>query len=502
MDGKQLLKRYDRAMQEMQFYRSQCYHLEGELRVTRPAVYRAQERINSLEERVQELSDENKVLKKRLAELSGKLDQRLQAVPAFVKANVAVQGRKRPGRKVGHDAAFRPVPQKIDQHIDVPVPRNRQGMASCPHCHAQLLDVQKHERIMEDLEPAKTVVKCYHTVSGYCPGCRRRIESRAPEQPPAAGVSATQIGPNALATAALMRVQYRLPYRLISRLMADLPGLSLSAAAVARQVQRMGRWLEGEYDRLRVFLRFSPVVHMDETSWRVDGHNQWLWTLLDPRHTLFHIDKSRGQKVVKKLLGEVFGGTLVSDFYSGYGAIHCRKQKCLVHLLRELRDTSAKSAAFAQGPFCRRLKRLVKELLLLRKEKKKLKAQVYAARGRRLEERLRELAQSSWEEAEAKRLAGRLRRYEKELTVFLWDEAVEADNNAAERSLRPAVVMRKITGGSRSERGARATAVLMSVVRTAVQQQRPLFETIKTLLMNAWAGKNPGLLTDILVQPP
>ena len=61
-----------------------------------------------------------------------------------------------------------------------------------------------------------------------------------------------------------------------------------------------------------------------------------------------------------------------------------------------------------------------------------------------------------------------------------------------------AVVMRKITGGSRSERGARATAVLMSVIKTAQQQNRPLFETIKTLLMNAWAGKNPGLLTDVL----
>ena len=82
--------------------------------------------------------------------------------------------------------------------------------------------------------------------------------------------------------------------------------------------------------------------------------------------------------------------------------------------------------------------------------------------------------------------------------MFLWDDAVAPDNNAAERALRPAVVMRKVTGGSRSVRGARATAVMMSMVRTAVQQQRPLFETIRTLLMNAWAGVNPGLLTDVL----
>ena len=81
----------------------------------------------------------------------------------------------------------------------------------------------------------------------------------------------------------------------------------------------------------------------------------------------------------------------------------------------------------------------------------------------------------------------------------IWEDAVHGTNNAAERALRPAVVMWKITGCSRSERGARATAILMSVLRTARQQNRPLFETIKTLLMNAWAGKNPGLLTDVLI---
>lgn len=111
---------------------------------------------------------------------------------------------------------------------------------------------------------------------------------------------------------------------------------------------------------------------------------------------------------------------------------------------------------------------------------------------------MRALAQTSWQEADADRIAARLRKHEGELTVFLWEPAVAPDNNAAEQALRPAVVLHKITGGSRSQRGARATAVLMSVVRTALQQDRPLLETIRTLLKNAWAGINPGLLTDVL----
>ncbi len=497
MDGKEL-KRYNEIMGQMQHYRSQCYHLEGELRYVRPELYRAHQKIGDLQDRVESLRQQNQVLQKRLAELTQKLDHQPRAIPAFVKPSLPRKTRKRPGRKAGHEPAHRPIPEKIDTHIDVPVPVDGGGVASCPHCHTQLAEVREHDRIVEDIIPAKVTTTCYHTISGYCPSCRKRIESRAPEQPPAADVPQAQLGINVLATAALMRVQYRLPYRLITQLMADLPGLTIAPGTVARQIERMGRWLEGEYDRLRIFLHHSPAIHMDETGWRVNAENRWLWAMLDEKHTFYHIDRSRGNKVVRKLLGDVFGGVLVSDFYSAYSRMGCRKQKCLVHLLRELRDTAARSPAFAAGSFRRRLKRLIKELLLLRKQKAKMKRARYVTCGQRLEERLKELAETKWEEPHATRIGKRLRKHQKELTLFLWEDAVDGTNNAGERALRPAVVMRKITGGSRSERGAKATAVLMSVLRTARQQNRPLFETIRTLLMNAWAGKNPGLLTDVL----
>jgi transposase len=494
------LARYDDLKNQLQFYRGQCQDLECELRAIRPEVYQAYQKIDRQEKRLNKLEAENIALRKELAGIKEKLHQQPKVLPTFVKANVPKdKPRLRPGRKVGHAAALRPMPEKIDEYIDVPVPRDATGTACCPHCSVQLAEVEKHDRIVEDIIPAKVIARCYHTISGYCPGCRKRVESRAPEQPPAVDLPHGQIGINALTTAALLRVEYRLPYRLSTQLLADLPGLTVSPGAVTKQIRRMSQWLEGEYNRLQVFLRCAPAVHMDETSWRVNGINQWLWTLLDDQHTLFHVDKSRGQRVVQKLLGEVFGGVLVSDFYCGYSKLSARKQKCLVHLLRELKEASIKSPAFAKGSFCRRLKRLLKEMLLLKKNKPDMEVQEYQRRGKHMEGRLKELAQQRWDEPHADRLAARLGKHEKELTVFLWDDAVDGTNNAAERALRPAVVMRKITGGSRSERGARATAVLMSVLRTAHQQNRPLFETIKTLLMNAWAGKNPGLLTDILV---
>jgi transposase len=499
MDGKEL-KRYNEIKGQMQHYRARCYTLEQDLLIVGPQAYHAQQKVNELQKRVDALVEENRVLKTRLDELLAKFDHqpKPKTVPAFVKPNVEKAGKKRPGRKAGHEAALRPMPENIDAHIDVPAPADSTGTPSCPHCHVQLSDVRKQDRIVEDIVPSKVVVTCYHTLSGYCPGCRKRIETRAPEQPPPSDVPQAMIGINALATAAMMRVQYRLPYRLITQLMSDLPGLSVSPGALARQIERMGRWLEGEYDRLKIFLRHSPAVNMDETSWRVDGDNQWLWAMLDKSHTLYHVDKSRGSQVVRELLGEVFGGILASDFYSAYGLMDCRKQKCLAHLLRELKETAIKSPAFGVHPFHRRLKRLIKELLALRKKREEIEPAKYQEKGRLLETRLNDLAGGTHADENATRLARRLKKHAGELTLFLWEAGVEPTNNAAERALRPAVVMRKITGGSRSERGARATVVLMSVVKTIKQQNRPLFETIKTLLMNAWAGENPGLLTDAI----
>ncbi len=99
-------------------------------------------------------------------------------------------------------------------------------------------------------------------------------------------------------------------------------------------------------------------------------------------------------------------------------------------------------------------------------------------------------------QADANRLAGRLRKYRDKLTTFLHDPRVDGTNNAAERALRPAVVMRKITGGSRSESGAQAWAILASVMRAAEQQGHDVVKTIKTLLRASWAGEKTTLLTD------
>jgi len=444
--------------------------------------------------RIKELEKHNATLLKRLEE------QAPPPPPApapFVKMNLPPHRRKKPGQKPGHDASLRPPPPKIDRTLKVPLPRDKRGRCVCPHCRGVLKKLARHRRLVEDIVPARVEVTCYKTRSGYCPCCKKRVESRHAEQPPAADLPHAQLGLNALATAAVLRVENRLPFRQVRQLLADLPGLRVCAGTLARQVQRVARWLAPEHGCLQARLRASPVVNADETGWRNDGSNGWLWTLTDPLHTLFHVDHSRAGKVARDLLGEAFGGTLVCDFYSGYDAMQCPKQRCLTHLLRELRDIARDQPAFAKGSFYRRCKRLCRDLLKLKSKWDQLGDAAYTTKACRLEDRLQALARGHARDPEphACRLSGRLLRYQKELTTFLWDKNLDATNNAAERALRPAVVHRKITGGSRSGSGAKAWAVLASILRTARQQGRDVLATLKTLLIKSWAGKEPGLLT-------
>lgn len=476
--------------------KGRAYWLQLDLNAARRQLTSCYNELASLRKENASLLAENAKLTRRIAGLTGQPSPSTPEIPSFVKPNTVDRPRRQPGRSKGHQAALRPLPKKIDVKQDVALPKDRRGKPSCPECHTQLAQLKHHRRIVEDIIPAKLITTCYHTHSGYCPSCRRRVESRAADQPPAANVPHAQLGLNTLAMAAVLRVCYRLPVRQVARLFEQLPGLKVSPAAVSKQIGRLSKWLEGEYDRLKLVLRAAGVVHADETGWRINGQNGYLWTLTNDTHTLYHVNRSRSGKVIADLLGEGFGGTLVSDFYAVYDQFDCPQQKCLTHLLRELRDTVGKNPKLADHEFFRRCKSLTQEMLRLKQRQTILSKSAYARQVTSVETRLRNLGRKEWNQADADRLAGRLRKYRDKLTTFLHQPQVDGTNNAAERALRPAVVMRKITGGSRSESGAQAWAILASVMRTAEQQGHDLVKTIKTLLRASWAGETITLLTD------
>jgi len=172
MDGREL-KQYERFKQEAQFLRSENQHLRRELDTYRPAWYRASVRIDKLEQRVEKLTAENKALRQKVKDLTLAAESSKplgvdESSPAIgVKPSVKHRGRKHPGRRKGHPAALRPMPDHIDAHQPVPLPKDSDGRESCPCCNSCLTEIEQHQRVVEDIIPAKVVVTCYHTRSGY-----------------------------------------------------------------------------------------------------------------------------------------------------------------------------------------------------------------------------------------------------------------------------------------------------------------------------------------------
>ena len=503
MDGREL-QTFNARTAEAQFFRQENRVLRRDRDRFQVELFAVNQRCADLEDQNGRLTVENQKLAQRVAELTAGLQApaqggdavaAAQSPPAFVKANLpAGRRRKRPGRKAGHPAALRPMPEVIDVHRDVPLPTGPDGQPACPTCHGSLRRLDSHAHVYEDFVPARRVVTCFHTASGFCPCCGKRVESRAPDQPPAANLPHAQLGLNALATGVLLRVTHRLPFRQVSQVLADLAGFGVSPGAVTRQVQRVAGWLERDHEQLTLALRAAPVVYADETGWRTDGKNGYLWVVATPTQTLYHIDRHRSGDVIRTLLGETFGGTLVSDFYGVYSAMSCPQQKCLTHLLRELRESAARSPAFAAGTFHRAAKRLFKEMLLLKGRWDKMGDDQYTTRVCRLADRMDRLADAAYDEPNAKRIAARMVRHRTALTTFLWEKDVEGTNNTAERAIRPIVVSRKISGGSRSKQGADAFAKVASLLRTAGQQGKDVLGSIKGMLMAAWASKSPAVV--------
>jgi hypothetical protein len=225
------------------------------------------------------------------------------------------------------------------------------------------------------------------------------------------------------------------------------------------------------------------VLHADETGWRVNGKGHWLWCFTTPRLTYYLIDRQRGRPVVARFFRQEFAGVLVTDFWAAYNAVVCaERQTCLAHLLRDLEHVEQYKHPGPQWPaFAKKLRRLLGDAMRL-KRRAAVPAEEFPSRRQALETRLDELIATPWEDPQARRLIKRLRRHRYDLLTFLDHADVPFDNNAGERAIRPAVIIRKNSYCNRSQRGADTQAVLMSIYRTLKQRGHDPLATLTQAL--------------------
>ena len=189
---------------------------------------------------------------------------------------------------------------------------------------------------------------------------------------------------------------------------------------------------------------------------------------------MYLIDKSRGSKVVSNVLGEKYEGVLTTDFYSAYNKLQAQaKQRCLAHLLREIKEVEEKEKLAPDsidGRFCEELKTVFKQTIDAWNEYRrgmKVLQDLVKEKGRAIS-RLVELLLWPIKHKDTRRLRRRIIKHNQELFTFLDNPAVDPTNNRAERQLRPMVIMRKVTFGNRTALGALNQAVTTSVIQTGV----------------------------------
>jgi transposase len=254
------------------------------------------------------------------------------------------------------------------------------------------------------------------------------------------------------------------------------------------------------YEDLRAKIRASACVHADETSWRVDGQNHFLWYAGHPDLAFFHIDRHRSGAVAQAILGERFHGTLVADDYAAYNAVAAdSRQRCLAHLLRTAKEILAELDLLRPKAIKHRKVETFLAALkdLFKQACEQGHRRLAMAKAKKIERdllrRLDKLCVKPLSYAPAETLRQRLQKERKELFTFLRQPGVPPTNNQAEQSLRASVIMRKITFGNRSAQGARTHSILASLLHTARRQGRDPRAFFKTLLLSKTATAQAAL---------
>ena len=401
-------------------------------------------------------------------------------VPVYEKPPAKRRGKKRPGAKAGHPGSRRAVPERIDWQVEHRADR-------CPDCGGRLQRcAETRVRYTEDI-PEVQPETTEHTIHrDWCPQCRKNVEP-----PVTAALPGSMLGNRVLALSAWLHYALGNTLSQIVEVFNFHLQMKFSEGGLVQMWQRLQVLLYGWYEQIQREALESAVLHGDETGWRTDGRTNWLWSFGNQHLTYYLIDRSRGSLALAKFFIQEFAGTLVTDFWGAYNAVSCAaRQTCLVHLLRELEQTEKyKSPGESWSAFAKKLRRLVGDAIRLWRRKAELSAETYASRRDCLDRRLAELVDGPWADPHARRLVKRLRRHQDDLFTFLDQAGVPFDNNHAERSIRPAVILRKNSYGNRSERGPDCQAVLMSVFRTLKQRGHDPIQTIVEAIEHYLAHK-------------
>lgn len=458
--------------------------------------------VASRDQKADRLEEENRQLKDELQRVKEELEkikkQRDTYKGMIFKPNVSHQPeedgqyqtsesklKKKLGGQTGHRGDSRKLPRRVDR-------TKRVFFHHCPNCGNPLertdsIDTHTVEDIPA-LNQNSTIVTKYESERQWCSHCGKEVAAI-----PFEVIPHSRLGIFLVIQILIWKYACRMPVGIIVSTLDQTYGLNLTTGAVVDILKRVKEWFGTEYQNLLKIIRGSPVKHADETGWRIKGLNSYLWAFLTKDTCYYTIEETRGGGVAKAALGDCSrDDVLVRDDYSGYKNLPLNQQACWVHLLRVAKELVKTEESSQQ------MKLLYQELCWLfatlaivinlpfNQGERMLMYQVCSSLFDTI---IKEPNTPSDVRAIQTRLNNQQKaNHNNYLTALLYD-GVPLDNNLAERGVRPAVIVRKISGGSRSNLGAETFAVNMSIIQTLKMRNQPLIPTLHSLILKGALGK-------------
>jgi len=406
-------------------------------------------------------------MKQQIDELKGELEKlrngppkppALRDLPHFVRPN-------KPKREPKDKKQRRQRDQGFGRPLSVFTRTQVHAIEKCPDCGRALTGESAHcSREVIDIPTVMVEVVKHLFLARWCGVCRKRRLPRQGEALSNVVVGQRRIGVRLMSLIAHLVHICRMPVRTIQQLLNSLFGFSISSGGIVQLLKAVAQRGKKMYAQLRDEVRSSPFVHADETGWREDGVNGYLWSFSTPDVRYFVREPGRGHDVPERELGPSYNGILSTDFYAGYNYHRGLHQRCWVHLLR---DVHKLCDAY---PLDKPLQKWSKHLhtLYTQAASSCWVRRSDRARAREMFQRnLLALARPYVDTAAPQAvLAKRLLKFKSELFTFVEHPQVAPDNNAAERAIRPAVIARKVSGGTRSKEGSDTLVILMSIFQT------------------------------------
>ncbi len=322
-----------------------------------------------------------------------------------------------------------------------------------------------------DCHPIKPEKVLYRLPKRYCPHCRNTVRPAAPGVLPK-----SLFGNQLMANAVDAHYQHGLP---LGRICEQI---GIGAGSLVEIFHKLAHLFQPAPDRLIEEYRQAAVKHADETSWRTNGKNGYVWLFATSSLSIFQFGKSRSAAVPKAIFGtEKLPGVLVVDRYHAYNKAPCEIQYCYAHLLREVSDLEKD---FPLDPEVRTFVATTAPLLSLALglRSQDITDTEFLEKAVKLQSDILAVMESPARHLGIRHIQDIFRENQTRLYHWAKDRQIPADNNLAERDLRPSVIARKVSFGSVTDAGAQTRSILTTVVVTLKKRDYNVTAHLKWVL--------------------